>query len=113
MKDIFHLLEADFNPLELCSKLAPLLEKLPGLNTHLSSAAPVQTADLALYRPALQRVAITKMLQQLSQVRYFFLNKESDSTLISFCCVLMALCTATAHVGVTSCGADIATASAS
>ena len=28
----------------------------------------MQTADLALYRPALQRVAITKMLQQLSQV---------------------------------------------
>jgi hypothetical protein len=35
---------------------------------QLSSSAPVQTADLALYRPALQRVAITKMLQQLSQV---------------------------------------------
>lgn len=68
VKDIFHLLEADFNPLELCAKLAPLLEKLPGLGAQLSPAAPVQTADLALYAPALQRVAITKMLQQLSQV---------------------------------------------
>ena len=38
------------------------------LSLQLSSSAPVQTADLALYRPALQRVAITKMLQQLSQV---------------------------------------------
>ncbi len=69
MKDIFQLLEADFNPLELCSRLAPLLEALPGLNAELSSSAPVQTADLGLYRPALQRVAIIKMLNQLSQVR--------------------------------------------
>lgn len=68
MKDIFHLLEADFNPLELCSRLAPLLETLPGLGSELSSSAPVAKADLALYRPALQRVAITKMLHQLSQV---------------------------------------------
>lgn len=33
---MFHLLEADFNPLELCTKLAPLLEKLPGLNAEVS-----------------------------------------------------------------------------
>lgn len=39
---------------------------------QLSSSAPVQTADLALYRPALQRVAITKMLQQLSQVPHCY-----------------------------------------
>jgi len=68
VKDIFQLLEAHFNPLELCSRLAPLLEALPGLNAELSSSAPVQTADLGLYRPALQRVAIIKMLHQLSQV---------------------------------------------
>ena len=37
MKDIFHLLEADFNPLELCTKLAPLLEKLPALNAEVRS----------------------------------------------------------------------------
>ena len=39
MKDIFHLLEADFNPLELCTKLAPLLEKLPGLNAEVSGSS--------------------------------------------------------------------------
>ena len=68
VKEIYALLEADFNPLELCSKLAPLLEKLPGLDAQLSPAAPVAAAELGLYRPALQRVAITKMLHQLSQV---------------------------------------------
>jgi hypothetical protein len=43
VKDIFHLLEADFNPLELCTKLAPLLEKLPGLNAEVSSSSTQAT----------------------------------------------------------------------
>jgi hypothetical protein len=38
VKDVFHLLEADFNPLELCTKLAPLLEKLPALNAQVCSS---------------------------------------------------------------------------
>ncbi len=69
VRDIFALLEADFSPLELCQRLAPLLDKLPGLTTALSPAAPVEAADLGAYSAALKRCAIIKTLNQLSQVR--------------------------------------------
>lgn len=69
VKDVFAALEVEFNPLELCSKLAPLLEALPGLTATLSPAAPVESADVGFYVAPLKRVAIIKTLSQLSQVR--------------------------------------------
>ena len=48
---------------------APLLEGLEAEAVPLSSAAPVGDANLGQYRAPLQRVAIAKMLHQLSQVR--------------------------------------------
>ena len=48
---------------------APLLEGLDKDAAPLSAAAPVADAQLGQYRAPLQRVAIARMLQQLSQVR--------------------------------------------
>jgi len=47
---------------------APLLEGLDKEMPALSPAAPVADARLGQYRAPLQRVAIAKMLHQLSQV---------------------------------------------
>ena len=48
---------------------APLLEALDKETPPLSAAAPVADAHLGQYRAPLQRVAIAKMLHQLSQVQ--------------------------------------------
>ena len=48
---------------------APLLEALDKETPPLSAAAPVADAHLGQYRAPLERVAIAKMLHQLSQAR--------------------------------------------
>ena len=58
-------------PDSLCHNLplqAPLLEALDKETPALSPAAPVADARLGQYRAPLQRVAIAKMLHELSQV---------------------------------------------
>lgn len=56
LPQIHALLEADFVPLELCARLAPLLDALEGLNRPLSPASPVPDAALGQYKRALQQV---------------------------------------------------------
>ncbi len=56
VRQIHGLLEADFNPLQLCKQLAPLIEKLSSLDAPLSAASPVQEAPLAQYQQALRQV---------------------------------------------------------
>jgi translation initiation factor 3 subunit A len=68
VKDVFAALEGEFDPLQLCTRLGPLLDALPGLTASLSSAAPVEEADVGSHVAALKRVAIVKTLNQLSQV---------------------------------------------
>ena len=55
VKQLYAVLEQDFSPLQLCRKLAPLLEQLDGLNKPLSSASPVQDAPLGDYRKSLEQ----------------------------------------------------------
>ena len=56
VRQIHGLLEADFNPLQLCKQLAPLIEKLSSLDAPLSAASPVHEAPLAQYQQALRQV---------------------------------------------------------
>lgn len=56
VRAIHGLLEAEFNPLQLCKRLAPLIEKLAKLDAPLSAASPVQEAPLAQYQQALRQV---------------------------------------------------------
>lgn len=58
VRQIHGLLEADFNPLQLCKQLAPLIEKLSSLDAPLSGASPVQEAPLAQYQQALRQVGL-------------------------------------------------------
>ena len=55
VKQIYGLLEADFTPLELCHRLAPLLQALESVNKEMSgqpccSAGSACTLDVPLYR---------------------------------------------------------------
>ena len=42
VKQIYSLLEADFTPLELCQRLAPLLESLENTNKQMSGKCELQ-----------------------------------------------------------------------
>lgn len=49
IKRIHTLLESEFNPLQLCHQLGPLLEQLEGLSKPLSAASPVQVRSALLW----------------------------------------------------------------
>ena len=55
LRALYSLLESEFSPLDLCARVAPLLERLDSLGAPLSSASPVQEASLAQYKAALQQ----------------------------------------------------------
>lgn len=83
VKDVFAALEGEFDPLQLCTRLGPLLDALPGLTATLSSAAPVEEADVGSHVAALKRVAIVKTLNQLSQV-YSVMRLDALTRVIPF-----------------------------
>lgn len=68
VKDLYHLLENDFHPLDLAEKAQPLLGKLTKLSDKLSSASPVPEVQLEQYIPSLERLTTLRVLQQVSQV---------------------------------------------
>lgn len=68
VKDLYHLLENDFHPLDLAEKTQPLLAKLTKLSDKLSSASPVPEVQLEQYIPSLERLTTLRVLQQVSQV---------------------------------------------
>ncbi|WOL16202.1 eukaryotic translation initiation factor 3 subunit A [Canna indica] len=68
VKDIFNLLENEFLPLDLASRVQPLLAKISKLSGKLSSASSVPEVQLAKYVPALEKLTTLRVLQQVSQV---------------------------------------------
>lgn len=46
----------DFNPLELCTKLDPLLTSIAGLNSSMSTASPVKDLHMDQYTTPLKQV---------------------------------------------------------
>lgn len=56
MRAIHELITSDFNPLELCTKLAPLFQRLAEISTPLSPAAPIKDVALASYTTSLKQV---------------------------------------------------------
>ncbi|KAG2498414.1 hypothetical protein HYH03_003672 [Edaphochlamys debaryana] len=81
---IYDLLSQDFNPLELCQRLSPLLDKLPELAAHpLSSAAPVRQVALDKYTSTLKQTAVLRLLKQLSEV-YSVMRIDELGALVPF-----------------------------
>lgn len=73
VRQIHGLLEAEFNPLQLCKQLAPLIEKLSSLDAPLSQASPVQEAPLAQYQQALRQVCLSLPFRLSFQVLHVYL----------------------------------------
>ncbi|KAK9691948.1 hypothetical protein RND81_09G230900 [Saponaria officinalis] len=68
VKDLFHLLEHEFLPLDLCLKAQPLLDKISKIGGKLASASSVPEVQLSKYVPALEKLGTLRLLQQASQV---------------------------------------------
>ncbi|XP_010541009.1 PREDICTED: eukaryotic translation initiation factor 3 subunit A isoform X2 [Tarenaya hassleriana] len=83
VKDLFHLLEHEFHPLDLGSKSQPLLDKISKLGGKLSSAPSLPEVKLSQYVSALEKLATLRLLQQVSQI-YQTIKIESLSQLIPF-----------------------------
>ncbi|KAF7144061.1 hypothetical protein RHSIM_Rhsim05G0135800 [Rhododendron simsii] len=83
VKDLYNLLEHEFLPLDLASKVQPLLTKISKLGGKLSSASSVPEVHLCQYIPALEKLATLRLLQQVSHV-YQTMKIESLSNMIPF-----------------------------
>lgn len=65
VKDIYHLLEHGFHPLDLASQVQPLLMKISKLGGKLSSASSVPEVQLSQYVPSLEKLTTLRLLQQV------------------------------------------------
>ncbi|XP_022719484.1 eukaryotic translation initiation factor 3 subunit A-like isoform X2 [Durio zibethinus] len=83
VKDLYHLLELEFLPLDVVSKIQPLLMKISKLGGKLASASSVPEVQLSQYGPALEKLATLRLLKQVSQV-YQTMKIESLSQIIPF-----------------------------
>ncbi|KAF0918346.1 hypothetical protein E2562_023517 [Oryza meyeriana var. granulata] len=68
VKDLYNLLEHDFLPLDLVSKVQPLLSRISKIGGKLSSAPSVPEVFLSQYLPALEKLTTLRVLQQVSQI---------------------------------------------
>ncbi|KAL9248135.1 hypothetical protein vseg_021492 [Gypsophila vaccaria] len=83
VRDLFHLLEHEFLPLDLCLKAQPLLEKISKIGGKLASASSVPEVQLSKYVPALEKLGTLRLLQQAAQV-YQTMTIESLLKMIPF-----------------------------
>ncbi|KAK6943688.1 Proteasome component (PCI) domain [Dillenia turbinata] len=83
VKDLYHLLEHEFAPLDLTAKIQHLLIKISKLGGKLSSASSLPEVKLSQYIPALEKLATLRLLKQVSQV-YQTMTTENLSSKIPF-----------------------------
>ncbi|KAJ3676233.1 hypothetical protein LUZ60_003645 [Juncus effusus] len=68
VKELYSLLENEFLPLDLASKVQPLLVKISKLGGKLSTASSVPEVQLSKYTTALEKLTTLRVLQQASRV---------------------------------------------
>ncbi|KAG5244749.1 eukaryotic translation initiation factor [Salix suchowensis] len=83
VKDLYHLLEHEFLPLDLTAKVQPMLSKISKLGGKLASASSVPEVHLSQYVTALEKLATLRLLKQVSHV-YQTMKIESLSQMIPF-----------------------------
>ncbi|KAM7531830.1 hypothetical protein LguiB_035240 [Lonicera macranthoides] len=83
VKDLYHLLEHEFLPLDIASKVQPLLIKISKLGGKLASASSVPEVQLSRYVASLEKLATLRLLQQVSKV-YQTMKIETLSRMIPF-----------------------------
>lgn len=65
VKDLYHLLEHEFLPLDLAAKVQPLLSKISKIGGKLASASSLPEVQLSQYVPALEKITTLRVLQQV------------------------------------------------
>ncbi|KAJ8627303.1 hypothetical protein MRB53_020610 [Persea americana] len=83
LKDLYNLLEHEFLPLDLASKVQLVLSKISKHGGKLSSASSVPEVQLSQYVPALEKLTTLRVLQQVSQI-YQSMKIEVLSKMIPF-----------------------------
>ncbi|XP_064998794.1 eukaryotic translation initiation factor 3 subunit A-like [Musa acuminata AAA Group] len=83
VKDLYNMLEHEFFPLDLASRVQSLLGKISKLGGKLSSASSVPEVQLSKYVPALEKLASLRVLQQASLV-YQSIKIETLSKMVPF-----------------------------
>ncbi|KAI3944953.1 hypothetical protein MKW92_051050 [Papaver armeniacum] len=83
VKELYNLLEHEFLPLNLASRVQPLLGSISNVGGKISSASSVPEVQLSYYVPALKKLATLRLLQQVSQV-YQTMKIEVLSKMIPF-----------------------------
>ncbi|XP_051131367.1 eukaryotic translation initiation factor 3 subunit A [Andrographis paniculata] len=82
VKDLFHVLENEFHPLDLALKVQPLLTKISKIGGKIATTA-VPDVQLSKYVPSLEKLAALRLLQQVSQV-YQSMKIDNLSQVIPF-----------------------------
>ena len=90
VKDLFHVLEHEFHPLDLGSKIQPLLEKISKSGGKLSSAPSLPEVQLSQYVPSLEKLATLRLLQQVKNSLFvlYFVGFNIHSTILDWSCGL-------------------------
>ncbi|KAG0494565.1 hypothetical protein HPP92_005559 [Vanilla planifolia] len=83
LKDLYNLLEHEILPLDLSSKVQPLLSRVSKLGGKLAAASSVPEVQLSLYIPYLENLTALRVLQQVSKV-YNSIKIETLSKMIPF-----------------------------
>ncbi|KAL8544735.1 hypothetical protein ACS0TY_005097 [Phlomoides rotata] len=83
VKDLFHILEHEFLPLDLALQVQSLLTKISKLGGKLASASSVPEVQLSQYVPSLEKLAALRLLQRVSQV-YQTMSIDNLSKIIPF-----------------------------
>uniref|UniRef100_A0ACD5YW24 Uncharacterized protein n=1 Tax=Avena sativa TaxID=4498 RepID=A0ACD5YW24_AVESA len=68
VKDLYNLMEHEFLPLDLASKVQPLLSKISMVGGKLSAASSVPEIQLSKYQSALEKLTSLRVLQQASRI---------------------------------------------
>ncbi|XBI75335.1 hypothetical protein VPH35_068716 [Triticum aestivum] len=68
VKDLYNLMEHEFLPLDLASKVQPLLSKISTIGGKLSAASSVPEIQLSQYQSALEKLTTLRVLQQASRI---------------------------------------------
>ncbi|KAK6144992.1 hypothetical protein DH2020_021812 [Rehmannia glutinosa] len=72
VKDLYHIMEHEFLPLDLALKVQPLLTKISKLGGKLASASSVPEVQLSQYVPSLEKLAALRLLQRPIKDNSFF-----------------------------------------
>lgn len=83
VKDLYYLLEHEFLPHDLASRVQPLLSKISKVGGKLSSASSLPEVQLSRYVSGLEKLAALRLLKQVSEV-YQTMKIDSLCKLIPF-----------------------------